>query len=133
MEDKLKYRYPRGESYLDLIQRIEPIIYEIERSKDPVIIIAHQAVLRCLYAYFARNEIPEVPHIDIPLHTVIKLVPETYYCHETRYTLDLTKKEWKEKVVIKTVLIDDIRPDKEGTNPIFSPYKDKAFDSINSI
>lgn len=37
--DKLNYRYPRGESYLDLIQRIEPIIFEIERSKAPVIVV----------------------------------------------------------------------------------------------
>lgn len=37
--DKLRYRYPRGESYLDLIQRIEPIIFEIERSKGPIIIV----------------------------------------------------------------------------------------------
>lgn len=37
--DKLRYRYPRGESYLDLIQRIEPIIFEIERSKSPVILV----------------------------------------------------------------------------------------------
>ena len=37
--DKLRYRYPRGESYLDLIQRIEPVIFEIERSKEPVIVV----------------------------------------------------------------------------------------------
>ena len=37
--DKLRYRYPRGESYLDLIQRLEPVIFEIERSKDPVIVV----------------------------------------------------------------------------------------------
>jgi broad specificity phosphatase PhoE len=37
--DKLRYRYPRGESYLDLIQRLEPIIFEIERAKGPVIIV----------------------------------------------------------------------------------------------
>jgi hypothetical protein len=29
----VKLRYPRGESYLDLISRIEPIIFEIERSR----------------------------------------------------------------------------------------------------
>lgn len=39
--NKLTYRYPRGESYLDLISRIEPILYEIERSKEPVVVIAH--------------------------------------------------------------------------------------------
>ena len=37
--DKLRYRYPRGESYLDVIQRIEPMIFEIERSKEPVIVV----------------------------------------------------------------------------------------------
>lgn len=37
--DKLRYRYPRGESYLDLIQRIEPIIFEIERTRVPVIVV----------------------------------------------------------------------------------------------
>lgn len=39
--DKLGYRYPRGESYLDLIHRIEPVIFEIERQADPVIVVAH--------------------------------------------------------------------------------------------
>lgn len=29
--DKLAYRYPRGESYLDLVQRLEPVIIEVER------------------------------------------------------------------------------------------------------
>ena len=37
--DKLRYRYPRGESYLDLIHRVEPILFEIERSRDPVIVV----------------------------------------------------------------------------------------------
>ena len=38
-EDKLRYRYPRGESYIDLIQRIEPVIFEIERAFYPVIVV----------------------------------------------------------------------------------------------
>jgi len=41
--DKLNYRYPRGESYLDIINRLEPVIYEMERQKGPLLIIAHQA------------------------------------------------------------------------------------------
>lgn len=44
--NKLTYRYPRGESYLDVISRIEAVIFEIERTRMPVIVIAHQAVLR---------------------------------------------------------------------------------------
>ena len=38
-ENKLKYRYPMGESYIDIIERIEPIIFEIERSRHPVIVV----------------------------------------------------------------------------------------------
>ena len=34
--DKLAYRYPRGESYLDVIARLEPIIIEMERHHEPV-------------------------------------------------------------------------------------------------
>jgi 6-phosphofructo-2-kinase/fructose-2,6-biphosphatase 2/6-phosphofructo-2-kinase/fructose-2,6-biphosphatase 4 len=38
-ENKLHYRYPMGESYIDLIERIEPVIFEIERSRHPVIVV----------------------------------------------------------------------------------------------
>lgn len=41
--DKLRYRYPRGESYLDVIARLEPVTIELERQRAPVLIIAHQA------------------------------------------------------------------------------------------
>ena len=68
--DKLAYRYPRwcyaemcvvmcvlrmysesdnvlscshrGESYLDVIARLEPIIIEMERHREPLLIIGHQ-------------------------------------------------------------------------------------------
>ena len=37
--DKLRYRYPRGESYLDVIQRLEPVIFELERATSPVVVV----------------------------------------------------------------------------------------------
>ena len=43
--DKFRYRYPRGESYEDLVARLEPVIMELERQ-DVVVIVAHQAVNR---------------------------------------------------------------------------------------
>lgn len=45
-------RYPSGESYLDVIQRLEPVIIEIERERECVCVVAHQAILRALYGYF---------------------------------------------------------------------------------
>ncbi|KAL5170331.1 6-phosphofructo-2-kinase/fructose-2,6-bisphosphatase [Glycine soja] len=62
-KDKLRYRYPRGESYLDVIQRLEPVIIELKRQRAPVVVISHQAVLRALYAYFADRPLNEIPHI----------------------------------------------------------------------
>jgi len=97
--DKLGYRYPRGESYLDLIHRIEPVIFEIERQADPVIIVAHQAVLRCLYAYFTCNDkaiINEVPHMDVPLHCVFKLEPQAFSVRELRYNINIENGEYTE-------------------------------------
>lgn len=86
-EDKLRYRYPGGESYEDVIQRLEPVIWEIERSVRPVLVVAHQAVVRALYAYF-MDWSPEVcPHLDAPLHTVLELSPQAYGCEERRYPL----------------------------------------------
>ena len=50
-EAKFTYRYPRGESYEDLVARLEPVIMELERQGN-VLVVSHQAVMRCLLAYF---------------------------------------------------------------------------------
>jgi 6-phosphofructo-2-kinase/fructose-2,6-biphosphatase 2 len=87
-DDKFNYRYRGGESYRDVVIRLEPVIMELERQEN-ILIIGHQAILRCLYAYF--HDLPQVdlPYINIPLHTVIKLTPKAYGCDEERYTLPI--------------------------------------------
>ncbi|XP_076369706.1 6-phosphofructo-2-kinase/fructose-2,6-biphosphatase isoform X4 [Tachypleus tridentatus] len=72
-QNKFNYRYPRGESYEDLVARLEPVIMELERQEN-VLVVAHQAVLRCLLAYFMdKNSVKEIPYIKVPLHYIIKL------------------------------------------------------------
>lgn len=85
--DKLRYRYPQGESYEDVIARLEPVILELERSRSPVLIVAHQAVLRALYGYLQERARDEVPHLSMPLHTVVRLEPSAYGVHEERIPL----------------------------------------------
>jgi broad specificity phosphatase PhoE/predicted kinase len=85
--DKFRYRYPRGESYEDVIQRLDPLIIQLERQEAPVLVIAHQAVLRALYAYMMDRPPQECPSISIPLHTVIQLTPNAYGCEEKRFRL----------------------------------------------
>ena len=47
-------------------------------------IVAHQAVLRCLYAYFLDLPTEEIPFLSIPLHTLLKLEMHAYGCKEKR-------------------------------------------------
>jgi len=86
-KDKLNYQYPQGESYKDVIDRVERVIFELERVNHPVLVVAHQAVIRCLYGYFTEKPLEDIPHQDIPIHTVIKLIPGAYGCREERYPL----------------------------------------------
>eukprot|EP00127_Corallochytrium_limacisporum_P004138 Clim_evm83s157 gene=Clim_evmTU83s157 len=75
--DKFGYRYPRGESYRDLVHRLEPVIMELERSNN-VLVVGHQAVLRCITSYFLDRTSAELPYEKVPLHTIIKLNPVAY-------------------------------------------------------
>uniref|UniRef100_A0A8B9Y612 6-phosphofructo-2-kinase/fructose-2,6-bisphosphatase 2 n=1 Tax=Bos mutus grunniens TaxID=30521 RepID=A0A8B9Y612_BOSMU len=78
-EEKYLYRYPGGESYQDLVQRLEPVIMELERQGN-VLVISHQAVMRCLLAYFLDKGADELPYLRCPLHTIFKLTPVAYGC-----------------------------------------------------
>ncbi|KAG1291838.1 hypothetical protein G6F62_011106 [Rhizopus arrhizus] len=76
-DDKFNYRYKGGESYRDVVLRLEPIIMDLERQGN-ILIIGHQAILRCIYAYFMNYNQEDLPYIKIPLHTVIELSPRAY-------------------------------------------------------
>ncbi|KAI3635498.1 hypothetical protein MIR68_006136 [Amoeboaphelidium protococcarum] len=80
--DKYHYRYRGGESYRDLVLRLEPIIIELERREN-IFIIGHQAVLRAIYAYFVGLPQHMLPYVKVPLHTVVKLCPKAYGTEET--------------------------------------------------
>jgi broad specificity phosphatase PhoE len=85
-DDKFNYRYRGGESYRDVVVRLEPVIMELERQEN-ILIIGHQAIIRCLYAYYQGHAQDQLPYISIPLHTLIKLTPKAYGCDEERCAL----------------------------------------------
>ncbi|EFN82326.1 6-phosphofructo-2-kinase/fructose-2,6-bisphosphatase [Harpegnathos saltator] len=74
-QDKLRYRYPWGESYIDAMQRVEPVIAELQRSNN-VLVVSHQAVLRCIIGFFLDKKPEEVPYMEVPLHTIIRLTSQ---------------------------------------------------------
>ena len=85
--DKLRYGYPQGESYEDVVQRLDPLILALEHRREPVLVVAHQAILRAVYGYFTNKERTSVPYIRVPLHTLIYLRPSTYGCGEMKFSL----------------------------------------------
>jgi len=88
-KDKLRYRYPQGESYMDVVQRVEPVIFELERMQAPVLLVVHRAVARCLLSYFADFDQKDIPHLEVPLHTLLKLEPKAYGCEVQTHKMDV--------------------------------------------
>jgi 6-phosphofructo-2-kinase/fructose-2,6-biphosphatase 2 len=75
--DKLRYRYPEGESYLDLIERLKYFVLQLRSYKKPILIVAHNAIIRVLLGYFQEIPHEEIPLVDVNLHEVIKLTPNS--------------------------------------------------------
>jgi broad specificity phosphatase PhoE len=85
--NKFSYRYPRGESYQDIVHRLEPVIIELQRQTSPVLIVSHQATLRVLYAYLTDKPPETCPDVLVPLHTVVQLTQRAYGADEVRHEL----------------------------------------------
>ncbi|KAI9344250.1 6-phosphofructo-2-kinase-domain-containing protein [Obelidium mucronatum] len=79
-KNKLMFRYPGpgGESYSDVIERLRPIIVELERMEDDIMIVTHQVVMRTLLSYFCNIPLDEMPTMTVPLHTLYKVTPKPY-------------------------------------------------------
>lgn len=76
--DPYHHRYPRSESYHDLAVRLEPIILELEREQNDLLIIAHESVLRVLYAYLMHVGTMEIPKLKFPRNEIIEIIPAAY-------------------------------------------------------
>ncbi|KZL71329.1 6-phosphofructo-2-kinase/fructose-2,6-bisphosphate 2-phosphatase [Colletotrichum tofieldiae] len=76
--DPYHHRYPRAESYHDLAVRLEPIILELEREQSDLLIIAHESVLRVLYAYLMHCATMDIPVLKFPRDEIIEIIPAAY-------------------------------------------------------
>lgn len=76
-QDKLRYRYPWGESYVDAMHRVEPVLAELQRSHN-ILVVSHQAVLRCIIGFFMDKKPEELPYMEVPLHTIIRVSSQGY-------------------------------------------------------
>ena len=93
--DKLHYRYPGpgGEGYLDIINRLRPVIVELERMTDHVLLVGHRSVARVLLAYFRGLKREEVADLDVPIGMLYCLEPKPYGVEFVAYRWD-KEREW---------------------------------------
>ena len=62
-----------GESYYDIIARLDPVMLELLSTEEPVLIVSHQATLRMVRGFLMRTPREDCPAQEIPLHTVMKI------------------------------------------------------------
>ncbi|KIV99965.1 hypothetical protein, variant 2 [Verruconis gallopava] len=93
--DKLQYRYPGpgGEGYLDVINRLRPVIVELERMTDHCLLITHRSVARVLLAYFMGLSRDNVADLDCPLGMLYSLEPKPYGVEFKAYRYN-PEKDW---------------------------------------
>lgn len=99
IQNKLSYRYPGvgGESYLDVLLRLRPVINEIERTTDHLLILSHRVVLRVLLGYFLNLDKSSIVELDVPLHTLYCLELKPYGTEYAMYEYDEAS-DWFRKI-----------------------------------
>lgn len=101
--DPYHHRYPRAEvrspcliiehdslglqSYHDLAVRLEPVILELEREQNDLLIIAHESVLRVLYGYLMACNATDIPGLSFPRNEIIEIIPASYQNEATRISI----------------------------------------------
>lgn len=68
--NKYAFRYPKGESYQDLVMRLEPVIMELNSTDCVVVVVASQSVLRALLAYFGGVSAESCVWMEVPHRTI---------------------------------------------------------------
>ena len=76
--DKLHFRYPGagGESYRDVIDRVRPIIIELERQRRSVVVVSHLAVQACDDPRLERRVESSIQELRIPLTPRVEFARE---------------------------------------------------------
>lgn len=90
-QNPVYYRWPGsgGESYADVIHRLRPMIMELERLEDHVLLITHRAVARVLLAYFQE--------LNWEAITEVEVAPGQVFCVEPVSTVQrLFWLDWRE-------------------------------------
>ncbi|GMM28484.1 hypothetical protein DAMA08_012000 [Martiniozyma asiatica (nom. inval.)] len=95
ISNKLYYRYPQGESYMDVLIRLKSIINELERETSNVLVVTHRVICRILIGYFLNLAKEDIVDLDVPLSCC--WVIDVGIRGITWSLWEWDSKEWKEK------------------------------------
>eukprot|EP00929_Paragymnodinium_shiwhaense_P034046 TRINITY_DN18567_c0_g1_i1.p1 TRINITY_DN18567_c0_g1~~TRINITY_DN18567_c0_g1_i1.p1 ORF type:complete len:586 (+),score=127.50 TRINITY_DN18567_c0_g1_i1:85-1842(+) len=74
-QNKLKTRFPGGESYFDCMTRSEGCLLDMEMSTKPVLCVSHITLIQVLCSYFQNLPLKDAWDLSVPPHTVIEVIP----------------------------------------------------------
>lgn len=77
-----------------------------------------------MYAYFLALPQEELPYIKIPLHTLIKITPMAYGCHEERYPLPIAAVDTHRPKPARGAKDSAAVPDADADAPRAAPARD---------
>ena len=127
--EPFRTRFPGGESYHDLVRRLNTMVIDMEQQVVPVVVVSHVSILQCLMAYFRNTPVQNCMAAEVPMHTVIKFEPargggwqESWHPLETKPTSE----ESGGMVTVPSLgdfsaLTMDPEHSTHGENPIWDP------------
>eukprot|EP00440_Ansanella_granifera_P008400 gb/GFBE01009100.1/.p1 GENE.gb/GFBE01009100.1/~~gb/GFBE01009100.1/.p1 ORF type:complete len:594 (+),score=117.83 gb/GFBE01009100.1/:1-1782(+) len=73
--NRLRVRFPGGESYYDVMTRAESVLLEMEMSTRPVLCVSHITCIQVLLSYFKGTPLEEAWKEPVPEHSVVEVIP----------------------------------------------------------
>jgi 6-phosphofructo-2-kinase/fructose-2,6-biphosphatase 4 len=64
---------------------LEPILIELEREQEDLLIIGHASVIRCILAYLIGLPASEIPAIEVARGDLLEVVPASYGVHSQAF------------------------------------------------
>eukprot|EP01062_Namystynia_karyoxenos_P013601 TRINITY_DN148_c0_g1_i2.p1 TRINITY_DN148_c0_g1~~TRINITY_DN148_c0_g1_i2.p1 ORF type:complete len:751 (+),score=251.59 TRINITY_DN148_c0_g1_i2:206-2254(+) len=105
-----------GETYEDVTERLEPIVFEMERSPTHLLIIASHRVAQLLSAYLGERSTPEA----MPGHTVVRVVPSAFGFSSELYTMHVSPDEAGEAAAAAAAEAPDAAPVAFTAEPLWA-------------
>jgi hypothetical protein len=60
------------------IVRIDPVLIELEKEQEDLLIIGHASVIRCMLSYLIGLPASEIPAIEIARGDLLEVIPASY-------------------------------------------------------